>query len=233
MANFSGGLFDKGVKEAVKHGSFTAEGVLVVNIAAKDLVLAMFRPALGQHFQFDIGDLGPQTKLSADFKGCRVGQMVANDLHFIEVQGQHPVPADPQQLLIGDIEVDLCNSPRLATRHFGGKGGYPALSGEFLAIEDSETFDQFVGQQFGGNGCGGRLVELAGQKVLDRGVNRLAPGQFATKQHFQGTSRGTSFIVGNPRAKTYFDTPVKSDALAQGQSNTLRVHGGVAMRGNV
>ncbi len=96
--------------QVLKRESISRDASLAVVIGdpgVEDLVLAVFGPGLGEAFQLRVGHPGPQADLLAPGEDGVVFQVVPEDPHLLEAQGEDPLLADPDELLVGAVEVDL------------------------------------------------------------------------------------------------------------------------------
>ena len=80
--------------------------VVIDDPGVEDLVLAVFRPGLGEALQLHVGHPGPQADLFAPGQDGIVFQVVPEDPHLLQAQGEDPLLADPDERLVGAVEVD-------------------------------------------------------------------------------------------------------------------------------
>ena len=212
-----GGGADVGIKQAVDGGGLAADRVFVGDVAAKDLVLAVLGPGLGQHLELDVGDPGRPAQGLPRGRDLGPGKVGADDLHLIQGQGQHALLADPHKVSVGDVQVHLGNPHRAFARYLGGKGLDAAGRSELLVVHDGEALDQFIGQELGGDGLHLLARQRACKQELGGGVDRLVARQPAAQQVAQGLGRGPALVVRDPGPETHLDQPVKGDALLQGE----------------
>ena len=176
LPDFAGRPLDAAAEKGIDFGDAPL-AVVIGDPGVEDLVLAVFRPGLGEAFQLRVGHPGPQTDLFAPGEDGVVFQVVPEDPHLLQGQGEDPLLADPDERLIGAVEVDLLRSDALFsddTRHIG----LDRLSrGPGAAIDDLMTLDQIVGEEFGGDPL--RIVpgkEIEGAPVADAGDGILPGG---------------------------------------------------------
>ena len=225
LADLFGNIADIGVKQADDAGGGTGFRILIGDVAVEDLVLAVLGPGLGQDLQFHVGDLFAQAPGGPLGLYPGPGQVVANELHFLQGQGEHPVLADPDQLLIGDIQVDLHYLDPVFPNHLGGKGLDSAGLDKTRPVHHREALDQLVGQELAGNGLGFVLIKVPGEEKLGRGVDRLVPGQLTAEEQAQGLGRGAALVVGDPGPEAHLDQPVEFELVLQGQGTQRIVLG--------
>ncbi len=80
-------------------------------------MLAVLAPGLGQRFEFGVGQPLAEADRRRARAAPRIGDVGLDRLHLLQVKSQHPLFADPQQLLVGHLEVDLRAGKRLVGPH--------------------------------------------------------------------------------------------------------------------
>ena len=213
LPDLAGRPLDAGAEKGVDLGDAPL-AVVIGDPGVEDLVLAVFRPGLGEAFQLRVGHPGPQADLFAPGEDGVVFQVVPEDPHLLQGQGEDPLLADPDERLVGAVEVDLLRPDALFPddpRHIG-LDRLCRVPG--AAVDDLIALDQIVGEEFGGDPL--RIApgeEIEGAPVADAG-DRILPGG-VDPDRFPGQQGdrlrgGLPHVVRDAGAVTHLDQPVET-----------------------
>ena len=123
-----------------------AFAVIVGDPGVEDLVLAVLRPGLGEAFEFRVGDFCPQTDLFPAGKDIFVFQIVPEDLHLLQRQREDPLLADPDEFIIGTVQVDLLCVRTILSGDKGDVGPDSVCRIPGFPVQDIVTLDEIVGE---------------------------------------------------------------------------------------
>jgi len=163
---------DVGLEEGVDLGD-PAGPVVIGDAAVEDLVLAVLRPGLGQALQLRVGDPGGGGE--ADPGALRldggVAEVIPEDPHLLQGQGEDPLVADGEEGVLADVEVDQLRGGALRagdTGYVGGDApdGVPVGPGDHLV-----AFDELIGEELGGDALCFRAVDGPPEEILPGGVD--------------------------------------------------------------
>jgi len=196
----------------------------------------VFGPGLGEAFQLRVGHGGPQTDLLPVGEDGVVFQVVPEDPHLLETQGEDPLLADPDELRVGNVEVDLFR-PRTVLSHDARHVRLdPRRRVPGFPVDDIITLDQVVGEKLGGDpfrirpreGVEGAPVPDAADDVLPRCVD---PDRLSGEER-DGLPGGLPHVVRDAGTEPHLDEPVETpgDPVVDGGFLDHRVGKGAAGR---
>lgn len=226
LADGPGGTLDVRLVQAVHHLAAARFAVLVVDAGGKYLVLAVFRPSLGQHLDFRVGGVGGQAHGGAVRAHGGVRVVGADGVQLFQAEGQGILAAEGQHGRI--VHGGQRDDGHLVTRcpgHLRGLRDKAGLCGPFVAAFQGKALDEFVGQKVAGDvlhvRAGQGRVLGAGHVELGRGVH--GDGAAVGTQHQgQGVARGTALVVGDAGAKAHFQHPVRRGRALRGGQQVQR-----------
>src|SRR6185369_7077355 len=202
------GPLDEGLEKGF-YLLFAAVFVLVLHGSGEDLVLAVLRPGLCQALQLHIGRFRSESDRSSGFQNLRIPVVGLDDLHLLQCQGQDPLFADPHELFVGDVQINLLNLDLDLNLHLGHIRRKPALSGELVCRKYCIALDQGVAEEAGGDFFDVVPGQGAGQQVLDRIVDPFRSNEFPAGQVFDRFPGGSAGVVRDPGPEAYFDGKVE------------------------
>ena len=217
LADLLGRVHDAGFVEAVD--CFAGSGFLVGvgNLGRENLVLAVFRPRLGEHFELGVGGIGGQAEFLALRGDLGAGEPVLDLGHFLKAEGQRVLLAHFHELRVAH-RGERHDVHFVAGRagHAGGLGGEAGVGVPLGAALDFEALDKFVGEEVAGDAGDLFFRQRAVEAVLDGGVYGEAAAVFDAEHERGGIAGGTAFIVRNAGAVTDFNDP-RCAFFGQGQ----------------
>ena len=181
--------------------------IVVLNPGVEDLVLAVFRPGLGDGFELDVRRPFRQAH-GTPFR--RMGTEIGLDrLHLLQRQGQDPAAADLHELFVRDVEPDFAYNrfgmqldPRQVER---GTVLFP-----LFPAEDIGLLDQTVGQKIPRNLLGCLTVPFRGvEEVFDRRAHLLRFLERSAENVLDRRGSAAGDVVRHPRSIADDYQPVK------------------------
>ena len=207
-ADFLGGVHDAGLVQAVDRLGGPCVLVRIGDLGREDLVLAVFRPCLGEDFEFRVRGVGGQAEglaLGGDFGA---GEPVPDLGHFLKAEGQRVLVAHVHEFGVvhrgKGHDVDFVAG---RAGHAGGLGREARFGVPLGAALDLETLDQLVGEQVAGDVRDLFFGQCAVEAVLDRGVHGEAGAVFDSEHERGGVAGGAAFVVGDAGAVAHLDDP--------------------------
>ena len=135
-----------GIEEGV-YDSCRSLFIFICNETVEYFVLTVFRPGLGERFQFDICDPSAKPHLFPFPYNGFVLQIVFYDLHLINGQSEDPLAADFLKPFIPDVEINLIRC-RVVLYYHPGNIWLHALSRiPLTAAYNLVALNEFVGQK--------------------------------------------------------------------------------------
>jgi len=218
---------DMAVEERVDLKDLT-RFIPVSNETVEYLVLAVFRPGLCEAFQLHVRYFRTEADLFSFFDDGSVLEVIANDPHFVEGQGQYPLPADLHELPVADIEVDLFDRRCIDAGDARHISGHSRLTFPCFAVDNLVVFDEIVGKQAGGDSLRVLRPDRAADQVLTRRINLRRIGERQSQQQGDGLVGGLAHIVGDAGPESHLDHPVET--VGQGAVNGKLLDNGIGQR---
>ena len=214
------GVANAGLVKVVHHFVAVRVRVSVIDARGENFVLAVLGPGLGQHFHFHVSGVAGQAHGLAPGHFAGGGELVANAVHFLEVQGPGIGAAGLGEVVVvhagqGDgVHRVVGFACDLGSLRFKAGVGLP-----FLAALDAVALNERVAEQVARQHvhliAGQRCSRIIDNAVLHGGVHAQAVAG-DVQHHCGGIAGGAGFVVGHAGTKAHFHIPVRF-GLACGQ----------------